>query len=72
MYSANVWALICHRRRTSRPPTLGNICLKIAPKVRHWEKRLHRSNSAARGPIAFKFHKVLYGTAEAAELSKPT
>jgi len=55
------------------PPTLRNICLKIAPNVRQLEKRLHRSNSARHGQIAFKFYKmVLCGSREDAELSKPT
>jgi len=55
------------------PPTLRNSCLKIAPKVWQLEKWLHRSNSAARGQIAFIFHKmVLRGSREEAELSKPT
>jgi len=55
------------------PPTL-EIHLPIgAHKVRQLEKRLHRSNLATRGPIAFKFHKmVLCGTTEAVELSKLT
>jgi len=49
---------------------LKNICLKFAPKVRQLEKRLHPSNSAARG---FKFHKmVLRGSRKDAELSKPS
>jgi len=44
-----------------------------APKVPQLEKRLHHSNSAARGHIAFKFCKmVLCDFGEAAELSKPT
>jgi len=50
------------------PPTLRSICPTGAPKVRQLEKRLHRSNSAARGQIAFKFHKmVLCGCRKAAE-----
>jgi len=53
------------------PPTLRSICPTKAPKVWQLEKRLHRSNSAARGQIAFKFYKpVLCGSQKAAELSK--
>jgi len=45
------------------PPTLRSICPIGAPKVRQLEKRLHRSNSAAHGQIAFIFHKMaLCGT----------
>jgi len=43
--------------------------------MRQLEKRLHRSNSAARGQITFKFHKMvglLCGCRKAAELWKPT
>jgi len=47
------------------PPTLRSICPIGAPKVRQFEKRLHRSNSAARGQDC-----VLCGTVKAAELSK--
>jgi len=55
------------------PRNLRNVCLKIAPKVRQLEKRLHRSNEAAGRQIAFKFHKmVLRGSKEEAVLSKPT
>jgi len=56
-----------------RPLTLRSICPVGGPKVQQLEKRLHCSNSAARGQLAFRFHGiVLYGTVEAAELSKPT
>jgi len=54
------------------PPTLKNICIKIAFKVRQLEKRLHRSNSAVRRQIAFKFHKISRFSREDAELSKHT
>jgi len=52
-------------------PTLRSICPIGALKVRQLEKRLglHHSNSAARGQIAFKFHKVvLCRTLKASEL----
>jgi len=40
--------------------------------VGNFGKTLHRSNSAARGQIAFKFHKmVLCGSTNAAKLSSP-
>jgi len=42
------------------PPTLRSICPIGTPKVRQLEKRLHRSNSAARGQIAFKFRKMVF------------
>jgi len=55
------------------PPNYRTICPVGAPKVLQLEKRLCHSNSATHGLIAFKFCKVvLCGTAEAAELSKPT
>jgi len=74
MYTADVWALICHRPRVAiGPPTLSSICPVRAPEVRQLEKRLHRSNSAARGQIAFKFHKIVFcGARKAAALSKLT
>jgi len=54
-----------------RPPNLSAIVPIGATKVRHLEKRLHRS--AARGQIAFKFRKMaLCGTVKAAELPEPT
>jgi len=54
------------------PQTLTSICPIGASKVRQLEKRLHHSNLAARGQIAFKFHKmVLCGSRKAAELSNP-
>jgi len=60
-------------RAARAPPTLRSICPIWVPKVRQLGKRLHRSNSAARGQIAFKFYKmVLCVYRNAAELSKPT
>jgi len=41
------------------PPTLTFICPIGAPKARQLEKRLHHSNSATRGRIAFKFYKMV-------------
>jgi len=38
-------------------PTLRFICPIGESKVRQLEKQLHRSNSAARGQIAFKYRK---------------
>jgi len=43
------------------PPILKPICRIGAPKERQLEKRLHRSNSAARGQIAFTFYKMILG-----------
>jgi len=55
------------------PPTLRFICPIGAPKVRQLEEWLHRSNSAERGQIAYKFHEiVLCVSLEAAESSKHT
>jgi len=50
-------------------PTLRSICPIWAHKARQLEKRFHRSNSAARGLTAFKFHKmVLPGSVKEAKL----
>jgi len=54
------------------PPTLRNFCFKISPQVRQLEKRLHRSNSAARRQIAFRFHKMaLRGSRETRNCHSP-
>jgi len=54
------------------PSMLRSSCTIGARRVRQLKKRLHRSNSAARGQIAFTFHMVvLCSTEETAELSKP-
>jgi len=51
---------------------MRNVCLKIAPKGRQLEKRSHRSNSAARGQTAFKFHKIgLHGSRKARNCENP-
>jgi len=51
------------------PLTLRSICPTGAPKARQLEKRLHRSNSAARGQIAFIFYKmVLRGSVKEGQL----
>jgi len=68
-YRTGVWPLNVQLG----PPTLRYICPIGAPKVRRLKKRLHRSNLAVRGQIAFKFLKmVLCGSQKAAELSKLT
>jgi len=73
LYSNDVWALICRKRRTSRASNSEKHLLKIVPKVRQLEKRLNRSKYASRELIEFKFHKVvLRGSRKDAELSKPT
>jgi len=50
------------------PPTLRSTCPIGAPKVRQLEKRPHRSNSAERGQIVFKFKTVLCRSVEDAKL----
>jgi len=51
------------------PPTLRSICPVGATKARQSEEQLHHSISAARGHIAFIFHKVvLCGSRKATEL----
>jgi len=59
LYSNDVWALICRRHRTCRAPNSENHLHENRPKLRQLEKRLNRSNSAAREQIAFKFHKMV-------------
>jgi len=71
MYSIDVWALP-QTPCIQGLPRLRSIVPIGAPKVRQLEKRLHRSNSAAREQTAFKFRKmVLRGSTEDAELSNP-
>jgi len=69
MYSADVCALICRRPYAASAPNSEIHCPNWTPKAGQLENRFRRSNLAARGRIAFKFHKmVLRSSVKKAEL----
>jgi len=63
MYSIDVWALICRIPRAARAPNSKIHLPNWALKVRQLEKRLHRSNSAARFQTASKLRQLNYQNA---------